>query len=250
MELKLGVMTNKELADWFGIKEGSFRRNKDKKLEELRNFAEFERKKGKIEIKKIIEPVYSKRGSEAYQIVKNEIDNVWSDSGLDSCSRVSEEIGEKCKNELMITQNTIYNYTRKGRNELYGVPCQSEGSLGRCTYLLCKKIGDGIDAVYEKFTEDEEKIKDMLMKKYFGNLAEKTLIVSMMVERGEIRKEDMYDELKEVVGIEGVSPYVMFLNELKERLGCNVVRGTLVERIEGRGRGRLEMMEEREGREE
>ena len=38
VELKLGIMTNKELAEWFGMKEHSFRTAKQKKLEELKEY--------------------------------------------------------------------------------------------------------------------------------------------------------------------------------------------------------------------
>ena len=41
-ELKLGIMTNKELATWFGIQPVTFSKNKQKKLEQLRAYADFE----------------------------------------------------------------------------------------------------------------------------------------------------------------------------------------------------------------
>ena len=36
MELRVGLMTNSELAEWFGVKPASFRNHKPKKLEELK----------------------------------------------------------------------------------------------------------------------------------------------------------------------------------------------------------------------
>jgi hypothetical protein len=59
-ELHLGKMNNKELAEWFGITEGSFRTSKKKKLEELKYFANFEEVGKKIEIFEIKDPIYSK----------------------------------------------------------------------------------------------------------------------------------------------------------------------------------------------
>ena len=35
MELHMGKMTNQELADWFGVKVGSFKAKRKNKLEEL-----------------------------------------------------------------------------------------------------------------------------------------------------------------------------------------------------------------------
>lgn len=42
----------------------------------MKKFADFETVKGKIDIKKIYIDTYSKKGSEAYEIVKAEFDNV------------------------------------------------------------------------------------------------------------------------------------------------------------------------------
>ena len=41
MGLREGKISNKELAEWFGISANSFSKNKEKKLEELKYFAEF-----------------------------------------------------------------------------------------------------------------------------------------------------------------------------------------------------------------
>ena len=51
MELKIGTMTNIELAEWFGISLSTFKNGKKKKLEELKLFADFCEEKGKINIK-------------------------------------------------------------------------------------------------------------------------------------------------------------------------------------------------------
>lgn len=40
-ELTVGEISNKELADWFGIKEATFKNAKAKKLQELKYFADF-----------------------------------------------------------------------------------------------------------------------------------------------------------------------------------------------------------------
>lgn len=66
MELKLGIMSSKELAKWFDIAENTFKKNKEKKLKELVAYADFElvgEKYKKVKIIKIYEPIYHKRGS-------------------------------------------------------------------------------------------------------------------------------------------------------------------------------------------
>ncbi len=41
-KLELKIYSNKELAEWFGITANSFSNQKQKKLEELKTFADFE----------------------------------------------------------------------------------------------------------------------------------------------------------------------------------------------------------------
>ena len=53
-------MTNKELADWFRIKEKSFRDTRAKKLEILKEYAEFENLRGKVNILKISREIIEK----------------------------------------------------------------------------------------------------------------------------------------------------------------------------------------------
>ena len=60
MELKLGKMTTKELAEWFGISYGTFRNSKQKRFEELKEFCFFEEVYGGVQINAIINPIYIK----------------------------------------------------------------------------------------------------------------------------------------------------------------------------------------------
>lgn len=227
MELKLGKVSSKFLAEWFGITANSFSRNRTKKLEELKLFAEFYEEGKKIVITKIINPVYTKQGSTSYLKIKNNIDENWSDSGLDSCSTVSLKIKESLGDELAIQDTTIYNYTRRGRNELYGKPFLGGGILGSCEYIWCKKQGEGAETKYLKLTDEEEEMKQKLIKKYFGDATEKQILVKGMVEAGEISSEEAWDVLVELTNM-GTGNFMMFLAELQEKIGCQVVRGTMV----------------------
>lgn len=228
-ELKTGVVQTKELAEWFGIKPSSFNVTKQKKLEELKDFADYQIiSSTKIKITKVKNPIYIKQQSKAYQLIINKIDECWNKDGLDSCKRVGQQISQELNKELALSPTTVYNYTRKGRNELYGTPFKSRGSLGYCTYLWCKKEGDGVNTQYRQLTKEEEKIKKDLIKKYFGDASEKQVIVNAMVKAGEIKKEEAWDVLTELTHME--NNFMPFLFELQEKLHCQVVRGTLVTR--------------------
>lgn len=232
-QLEVKVYSSKELAQWFGISPTSFYKYREKKLEELRAFADFEQvgnKQKKIKIICVYEPVYCKQGSNNFRKIKDQVDEVWDDSGLDTCKRVSEKIMEKEKYALAIKDSTVYNYTLRSRNDLYGKPFdQNGGSLGKCRYLWCKEENGEL----KELTPEEEQIKQKLMKKYFGDATQKQVLVQGMVEAGEIKKEEAWDILTQMTNMKGVNFYT-FLKELQEVLGCKVIKGTLVDRIEDR----------------
>lgn len=228
MELKEGIMTNEELAEWFGVKLTSFKNTKRKKLEELKLFADFYEEKGKIIITEIYEPIYQKQQGKTKQMVISKIDQVWSEDGLDSCSRVGNKICELLEKEGIVRKpNTVIAYTRQGRNELYGIPFMKEGKIGKCIYIWCKR--DPKTGEYSLLTEKEQVIKQNLQTKYFGDATEKQILVKGMVEAGEIRKEDAWDVLEEMTNMR-TGNFMMFLKEIQEALHCQVIRGTLVER--------------------
>lgn len=229
LHLQTGRYLNKELAEWFGINPNSFNKCKERKLEELKNFANYHMEGKKVVIDKVLVPVYNKRGSDSYLRVKNKIDEVWDETGLDTCKRVSGEIYDILTNEdndFNITPGTVEFYTRAGRNELYGKPFTNGGTLGRCSYLWCKKNDDGS---YSMLTEEEQKIKQELQTKYFGDVSEKQIMVKAMIEAGEVSREEAWDILEEMTNM-GTGNFMGFLKELQGAIGCQVVKGTLVDR--------------------
>lgn len=228
--LKKGAYTGAQLAEWFGIKPASFRATKAKKLKELEVFAKFHEEGSNIIIDEVMIPVFSKRSERTYEAIKDNFDSSWNKSGLDSCSRVALEIGDKIENIEGVhpTESTTYEYTRKVRNELYGKPFIEGGSLGRCSYEWCKKIGEGIDAMYEHFTPEEVKIKDEIIKKHFGNTTEKQLLVKGMVESGEVTEAEAWQVLENLTGMNREENFLSFLNDMEAAFGCRIVRGTML----------------------
>jgi hypothetical protein len=225
-KLKLGTMTGQEMADWFGIKLNTYRQTKAKKLRELENFAKFHIEKQKVYIDEIYIEVYSKRGSRTKQIVEEEFEKTWNKDGLDSCSRVSQQIMKQFGEELGVKEDTVRHYTLGTRKKLYGTPWVSSGSKGSCIFIWCKKHGEGADAHYELLTPAEEEIKKELIKKYFGDSNEKQIIVQGMVAKGEITREEAWGVLEELTGMN--HSFYPFLLELQEKVGATVVKGTLV----------------------
>lgn len=223
IELKPGFISNKDLATWFGVKPNSFAHAKQKKLEQLKKYADYEIINKKIKIKKVHIPYYSR----SYTQILNSMDDYWNEDGLDSCKRVSYQIEQAL--DLPISLESIYTYTRKGRNELWGKPFMGGGPKGKCFYVWCKRQGEGIDTKYSLLTPEEEKIKKQLITKYFGDATEKQILVQGMVDSGEIKKQEAWDILTSLTNMQG-SNFLCFLRELEQKLQCTVVRGTYVKR--------------------
>lgn len=229
-KLVTGIINNKEIADWFGCSQSYFSKMKKEKLEQLKAYADFELvgdKQKKIKILRVYEDQYHKKGSAAYETIRNKLDETWSSDGLDSCRRVCYQIMQT--QNLGVMESTAYNYTLKSRNDLYGKPFREGGRLGNCRYVWCKQQEDG---KLRFLTENEEKVKERIIKKYFGDASEKQIIVEAMVQAGEIGKEQAWDVLREMTNMKG-NNFMGFLRELQKELGCRVIRGTLVQRLEG-----------------
>lgn len=232
--LKIGKMSTRELADWFGISYGTFRNNKQEKLEELKLYAEFEEVYGGVNIISLVEGApldYTKASRKNYDLIKASFDEEWSPTGIDTCSNVAYKIYDKHKNELTIADNTAYNYVLKVRDELYGKPFVSLGSLGSCIYLWCRKEYDKDNdlVIYTELSDEEQEIKKKLMKKYFSTDVEKEIMVAEMVRMGEITKAEAYDALCEMKNLNNAG-FIAFKKELEKEIGCEIVKATLLDK--------------------
>lgn len=230
MELKLGKMTNQELAEWFGISISSFKNRKKSKLKELDAFAKFKDVYGGVEILEIYNPVYSKKGSASKQIIFDEFLNEWNESGLDTVSNVTKKIYFKRGNDLTVVEQTGYRYALQARDEYFGKPYLDMGKLGKCMYVWCKKeVTDEGVIILSLFNEEEQAIKKELMTKYFKTDEEKDVMLAEMVKAGEITKEQAYDKMTEMRGL-NEEGFMGFKVALEEALGASIVKGTVIER--------------------
>ena len=242
MELRLGFMSYPEIAEWFGMKRGSFNNKKKEKMQILKEYADYiiVNNKG-IEIKQIYIPVYTKKSnSKAYEIVKQDFDNIWGkdsiDPNFDTCRIVANKISDNHK-ELEVKNDTIYKYVINVRTQKYGHPCvEDRGVQGSCysTWGI-KEINDDGAAYARPLTAEQIKVKNQLLRKYFGanehqvQNIEKELLVHSLVDSGEISKDKAYDILVKVRKFNKEN-YTLFLRELRSELGADIVRGTVLEK--------------------
>ena len=203
-------------------------------MEELKLYCDFVEVYGGVNILNIYDYnnlVYRKATKKNYDIVRSSFSEEWGENGLDTCSNVADKIYNKHKNELTVVNSTTYNYVIQARNEFYGKPYDSIGSLGDCIYLWCKKeYNPETDSiVYVEFNEEEQKKKKELMKKYFSTDTEKELFIAEMVNNGELSKEKAYDKLCELKNLNSAG-FMAFKTELELELGCTVAKATLLQR--------------------
>lgn len=198
-ELKLGKITLKELASWFGISYGSIRNKREKYFKELEEYADFKAgERGGVEILNIYIPVYVKKDNN-YQQIKQKIPAAWDKSGLDLKKNVAQKLYSK--EEFSIKYSTVYSYVCKASNELYGKPSSLEGGeIGNCHWVLCVK--DQNTGKLRWFTYEENQQKQELRAKYFNerNQEEKKKqeireSLKLQLKKNEISKEDYKEEL-------------------------------------------------------
>ena len=228
MELKLGKMTAKELAEWFGVSYGTFRNSKKKKLEELKEFCFFEEVYGGVEITAIISPTYIKNSQKIREVYQQGFEELR--KPLDTVSHINNQIYEKYNEQLptLSSAESGYRYAIEVRNANYGIPFKGKGSKGFCYYMWCKMEERDGEQFFIQFTEEEEQVKKELLKKHFGTNEEKDLLIAEMVTNGEISKEDAYDIMMEYRNLNGKG-FMSFLRELEKQIGSKVVKATKFE---------------------
>ena len=225
-ELTTGKFKLSELAEWFGIKIASFNSAREKKLEELKEFADYELiSKQQIQITKVKYPIYVKKHSKNYEIIKKQIPKTWNPDGIDTCKRVSHQIYADKNNELTLSQSTTYVYTTKAKNELYG-KCGSKygGSIGYSRYIW--GIWDADQQKYIKLNAEQTKIKNELLQKYMHSANEAALFIQDSIESGELTKEEAWAAYDEMMDIE--CSFKSVLDDFFIQTGIKLVRCTIV----------------------
>lgn len=220
-ELKLGKVTNAELASWFDTTESNLSHKKKKFLEKLKTYCEFKLYRGGVEIIKIYKPFYIK--NQNYKIVEENFDNYWDESGLDTCAHVGSQIYEDFHNQLTVKENTTIKHTAQVRDAKYNKPSGDDvGPEGKCYYVLCKK--DGEKPVW--LNSEQDKIKQELLNKWFKGADEKTVIVQDMINSGEITEEGAWKTYSNLMKLP--KSYPGFMAEYKKRTGIQLIRGTFI----------------------
>lgn len=223
-ELKLGKVSNAELASWFLVEETTLSRRKKKYLERLKLYCDFISCRGGVEILEIYKAFYIQNKN--YKIVEDNFDNYWDESGLDTCRHVGEQIHEDFQEQLTVQEDTTVKHVAQVRNSKFNKPNGDDvGPEGRCHYVLCKKDNKG-KPVWLNYEEDQ--IKKQLLEKWFKGADEKTIIVQSMINEGQITKEEAWSVYSKLMRLP--KSYSGFMSEFKKLTGTQLIRGTFIER--------------------
>ena len=223
-ELRLGKISNEELAEWFLITPKNLSSHKGRYLKKLEEYCAFTPYRGGVEVTEIYKYTYSKNKN--LQIVREEFDSSWSSTGLDTCTRVASSIYVKRSNDLTVQVSTTARHVSQIRDEKYGKPFSEKGGPeGHCIYILCKKDDNG-QPIF--LTEEEEAIKKKLLKKWLGNADEKTLLVKELISKGELSKEEAWSYYSDIINLPRA--YTGFMGDFKAETGVQLIRGTLIDK--------------------
>lgn len=228
MELKIGHMKNKEIAQWMGITANVFNHNKSKYLKELEEYAIFHLEDKKVIIDEIIDKNFVNKKDKVYKEVRKLVPKFWDKKGLDTCSNVSVKIYNA--NNFSLSLETIRKYVLKAKNELYGKIEKGRkfaiGKIGNSKYIYCKK--DIETNEYELFTKEEEnKIKE-IRNKYFGDANKAQDIVNDMIYNEEIDEKEGITVLNYMTKWTK-DKFINYKSEIEVTFNCYYVRATLIE---------------------
>lgn len=225
----MGIMSTEEIAKWFGISYGHFRKKqiKDKKLKELSIYCDYEVRPHKgLYIKKIYNidiypflPFIEERMKYAAQRLNNWLPEKVIDS-YKSISRYSIDesdtmpmvnyidIDTGVVYDMKTTQQkTISSFARivaKASEEDYGKPSQGingGGKKGWCEIIDCRAHSDGISTFDYDFIDDEDREE---VSKCWDNLAKAKKTKEMLKElhdaiddEAQLTTDDLIDLVKD-----------------------------------------------------
>lgn len=203
-----------ELAQFFNITPTSFKVHKFEKLEELKNYASFHEINNSLIIDKVTCSYYlgtlTERKAFRRMIAACIDNNIVNEFLLAKAmkKRYAADLHDYSYKEL------IY-YIRYYLTELYGNDI--EGLQGKKEYGYFKLEGGSLLPLAAERQE-----KDKVIKQWYGNLTEKVLLIQDKINNREIDKEDAWDLLSDICGLDS---YDNFKLQLDRQVAAHLYNG-------------------------
>lgn len=228
MKLKLGKMTSKELAAWFGVKSTTYSHNISSFLEKLAPYAQFTKIYGGVIIEEIFIETYNK------DLIRS-LDKIFVDEVINANDKLSTISGIVRKYESKIpgvSQSALRKQFTESRDKLFGKTRSEEiktrGIVGSREYVWAIKIND--HNKYRFLTPKEEELFDALIVSVYGKLdADKVkgaaMLEKMYRESDTMTKEE-YFALRERNGYDFFNSVI---KQFKEITGYQIVHANKYE---------------------
>lgn len=220
-QLKLGLVSWRELSIWFGLKPDSLAKHpksKEKKLRALTGFADFHiDEKGRV----IIDEIYTLEYSKAYEIIERNFETTWDKSMIDTCANVGKKIYNKEESlQAQISISTAKNYTNKVKIEKYGHNFLNDyGSKGHSKHIW-------IDPNTNKpLTKDQLTILKLCAQEAYNDADETLAAIEHSYRNGEI---SLREKEQSLANIDTSTGYEKFELSVYENLGFFPNKKTLL----------------------
>lgn len=200
MELKLGKMTSRELAQWFGVSYSSYTHNISKYLKQLEWYCEFEKIYGGVIISNIHLTIYRKNYKEeaikTYLTEYERTGGLMSMTGIEQTTNLSAYEATKVRDELFGNMNTNQ-IEKEHEKEPDKRKKYQPGVLGDRERIWAIKLGAND---YRYFTKEEDELFDALIDQmYCGKLTPKIVREQQLILDSCIDSDMSAKEYKEIL---------------------------------------------------
>lgn len=226
LELRLGKLTTKELADWFGISYGTFRNNKTKKFEDLKNYCEFDEVYGGIIIKEIYFSRYDKGYSKDDEVYLREVKA--SNEHISTISGIARKLKTEDKDYKDLSESQIKRRMTKAGVRTFGVTSNfiEKGRYGTREYVWAIKEDDFNK--YRHLTKEEDEIFSKLILDFYTNkdnidLIKKSFLLDLKFEEDDSLSKQEYLNINKQCGYDF---YQIVIRNFYTSTGKHLVKGT------------------------
>ena len=222
-KLKLGLMTTEEIAEWFGIKKKTYTNQTAAYLKKLKPYAEFERVRGGVEIKKIYFEEYIKNYKFAdAQYLNKEIERcIAEQDGLASIAGVARKARKEYPELQLLSERQVEKRFSAVANVHYGdYSLFSRGITGTREREWAIKIDDYNH--YRALSPEEYELLAELASSMYSKDGDKVLRkkkLEAQLKKKEIDVDTYFEKIEE----QELDNFPQVLSEFKCKTGHQVV---------------------------
>ena len=222
MKLTIGKITQKNLAQWFGISESHMRKEETKAryFPILATYADYHFEGPSSRKTLVIDFVYIDeyaKPESPFSIILQRFNEFWSPTRLDTMREVAKRFLKEYPN-WNIKLETCITYVNRAKVTLYGhnyLPDHGEQGSSHFEWALRNKE----TRYFEKLpTNDQAKITE-INKKVYSGLADEISKMVFAHMQGNLTTEELEESLKYQIRILKDEKYVEFIELLNEELG-------------------------------